>query len=162
MSSNADGWHYYTFTASTTLGVWPTFISCGTLGGGDLVKEDKTFVIASSSAASVDTAAVANSVWNSPDRTLTSATSVTADIWGATNRSLTDYATSTIASAVWSISGRSLTSFGTLISDIWSYGGGRTLSSIGVLAADIWNNAFAPTRTLTSSSLSSGQLATSG
>ena len=111
-------------------------------------------------------------VWNTLTSTLTAAgsvgqqvasvstSSVATAVWGSPSRSLTDYATSTMATAIWNSPSRSLTSFGTLISDIWSYGGGRTLSSIGVLAADIWNNAFAPTRTLTSSSLSSGQLAT--
>ena len=31
MTANANGWHYYVFSGSTTLGTWPTAMSCGTV-----------------------------------------------------------------------------------------------------------------------------------
>ncbi|MBI5530976.1 MAG: hypothetical protein HY918_05795 [Candidatus Doudnabacteria bacterium] len=157
MSSDASGWHYYSFTASTTLGTWPTFISCGSQVNGDLIKENKTFIIASST--TVDNSAIADSVWNSSNRTLTSATSVAGDIWNSNSRSLTDYGTTSIATAVWLSPSRTLTSFGSLVSDIttavWS-SGSRTLTAFGSLAADVWNNTFAPSRRLTDQTLESG------
>jgi len=114
MIDDSTGWHQYSFVAPIIQGKYPTFITCGTLLGGDLLKLDKTFIVK--------------------------------------EPIVTD---SSIASSVWSSASRTLTSFGSLVSDIWS-NGSRTLTSIGSLASDIWNDAFAPTRTLTSKNIAGG------
>ncbi|MEE8131599.1 MAG: hypothetical protein V3T98_00950 [Candidatus Paceibacterota bacterium] len=60
---------------------------------------------------------------------------------------------------IWNYSTRTLTSFGTLVTDIWS-NASRTMTAFGSLAADVWNNTYAPTRGLSTSTLTSGSLAT--
>ncbi|MBP6948676.1 MAG: hypothetical protein KBB50_01210, partial [Candidatus Pacebacteria bacterium] len=106
MGTSSNGWHYYNYAGSSTLGVWPTIMSCGT-AGVDLVKMDKSFSIATTAQV------IASAVWNNDTRVLT------------------DYSTATIASAVWASPARSLTTFGTLIADIWT-SGTRTLTGAGL------------------------------
>jgi hypothetical protein len=96
-TTSDNGWQSYSFAPTSTEGVYPAAITCGTLVGGDLAKIDKTFTITSSGAS---TSSIATSVWSSAARTLTS---------GAT-----------IATDVWSAGTRTLTGFGTLVTDIWS------------------------------------------
>ena len=50
MTANNDGWHYYTTTtaADAASGIWPSFMICGSVSGGDLVKVDKSFIVDSS------------------------------------------------------------------------------------------------------------------
>ena len=139
MSTSTTGWHYYNYVGSSTIGTWPATMKCGT-PGVDLVKGDKTFVLTTTTgggSANVDENSIANAVWANGARTLT------------------DYATSSIAERVWNYSGRTLTDFGTLIADIWAYTS-RTITSFGSLAADVWNDAFAPTRSLTTKSIGAG------
>lgn len=111
MTSLANGWHYYEFSVSPSaeMGIWPTFMSCGSALNGDLVKADKSFVV---------------------EQVLSTTT-----IWAAEERTLTDYSTSTLASSIWNASGRSLTTFGSLASDVWSdvYAPTRRLTS-GILS----------------------------
>lgn len=57
---------------------------------------------------------------------------------------------------IWNYANRTLTSATNIAGDIWS-SSTRTLSSFGSLTSDIWSNTFAPTRTLTSKSLSGGE-----
>ena len=45
MSDTATGWHYYDYLIPGTEGKYPSFISCGSLVGGDLLKLDKTFIV---------------------------------------------------------------------------------------------------------------------
>ena len=165
-TGDSTGWHAYSFVptpiSGPTSGVWPTTLSCGSTLTGDLLKEDKSFIIGF---ASVNTTTIASSVtdsvWNSPTRSLTdyATSSITSSIWSSGLRTLTDYATSSIASAIWTSPARTLTSFGSLVADItssvWS-NTSRTLTAFGSLAGDVWNNSFAPSRELTDQNLSSG------
>ena len=156
MTAEANGWHYYNLAPTTTEGIWPAVMQCGSTLTGDLIKQDKTFVITSNI---VSTSSIASAVWSSSFRSLTTFGSLVSDIWASGTRTLTDYSTSSIATAVWSNNTRSLTTFGSLITDIWA-NPTRTISSFGALAADIWNNIYAPTRNLTDATLTSGSLAT--
>ncbi len=156
MTAETNGWHYYNLAPTTTEGIWPAVMQCGSTLTGDLIKQDKTFVITSNI---VSTSSVASAVWSSNSRSLTTFGSLVSDIWSNSARTLTDYSTSSIATAVWSNNTRSLTTFGSLVSDIWA-NPTRTISSFGALAADIWNNIYAPTRNLTDATLTSGSLAT--
>ena len=45
INDNATGWHYYSYLTPTVEGKYATFISCGSLVGGDLLKLDKTFIV---------------------------------------------------------------------------------------------------------------------
>jgi len=144
-TNGANGWHYYNYAVggSETPGSWPAFISCGSVPGGDLIKQDKTFVVGNVIESS---STIATAVWNQPTRTLT------------------DYATSSIASAaassVWSSGARTLTSFGNLVADVWGYGS-RSLTDFGTLVTDTTSSVWsATTRTLTGAGLTSGSLAT--
>lgn len=156
MTAETNGWHYYNLAPTTTEGIWPAVMQCGSTLTGDLIKQDKTFVITSNI---VSTSSVASAVWSSGSRSLTTFGSLVSDIWANSARTLTDYSTSSIATAVWSNNTRSLTTFGSLVSDVWA-NPTRTISSFGALAADIWNNIYAPTRNLTDATLTSGSLAT--
>jgi len=141
MSTSTTGWHYYNFVGSSTPGIWPATIKCGTTGV-DLIKGDKTFVLT----------------------TTTVVTDVATAVWANTERTLTDYATSSIAERVWNYPGRALDNFTTLVQAVWgNLIGDRKLTAFGSLAADVWNNAFAPDRMLTSKQLTGaggGELAT--
>lgn len=57
---------------------------------------------------------------------------------------------------IWNSADRTLTSAVNVAGDIWN-NSTRTLSSIGSLASDFWSDSFAPTRSLTSKSLSGGE-----
>lgn len=90
MTANSNGWHYYEFAGTSTLGIWPTTMQCGATSTSDLIKMDKTFTIGYSSVA---TSTLVESIWNYTDRTLTSGASIAADIWSdvsAPIRRLTD------------------------------------------------------------------------
>ncbi len=132
LTTSTNGWQSYTFSATSTEGIWPTTIICGSIGGGDLAKLDKTFIIGNTA---VSTSSIASSVWNSAVRTLTSGASIADDIWNASTRSLT--------------------TFGTIVTDIWT-NPTRTLTSFGTLLADIWSDVASPNRRLTSGSLTDG------
>lgn len=138
MTDNASGWHYYPYTTPGVEGKYPTFITCGTLIGGDLMKLDKSFVLKNSV---VTDSSIATSVWASGTRTLSSFGSLVSDT----------------ASSVWSSPTRDLTGFGTLVSDIWANGTRTLTSGAAPSAADIWSYG---TRNLTDATLSSGSLAT--
>ncbi len=88
MTANANGWYYYDYTvgASETEGVWPSFMVCGSALNGDLVKQDKTFVVG---ATIVSTSTTASAVWNASTRTLTSLAALATDVWSAATRTLT-------------------------------------------------------------------------
>lgn len=96
MSDDATGWHYYAYTIPVTEGKYPTFITCGTLIGGDLLKLDKSFIV---KAPNVTDASIASSVWSNGTRSLTT--------FG------------TLAADVWSNSTRTLSAFGALAADVW-------------------------------------------
>lgn len=96
MSTSTTGWHYYNFVGSSTPGIWPATMKCGT-AGVDLIKGDKTFVLTTTTVVQD----VATAVWNNTERTLT------------------DYATSSIAERVWNYPGRALDSFTTLVQAVW-------------------------------------------
>jgi len=73
MSERADGWHYYDYTTAgnAPIGVWRSVMICGTAGGGDLVKADKSFIV--DTAASTHTA---QDVWDVATADLTTAGSI--------------------------------------------------------------------------------------
>jgi hypothetical protein len=138
MSADATGWHHYSYTTPGTEGKYPTFITCGTSIGGDLLKLDKSFIL---KAPVVTDASIAASVWSEPSRSLTSFGTLVADI----------------SADVWSSPARSLTTYGTLVSDIWA-NSTRTLTAGSTLtASDVWTYG---TRNLTDGTLTSGSLAT--
>ena len=156
MTDDATGWHRYAYTTPLVEGKYPTFITCGSLVGGDLLKLDKTFVLKnpvvtdSSIAAAVDantSADIASAVTTINTNTDTNTSSIATTL-------------SAIPGTIWAYSGRTLTSFGTLVadivSDVWS-APSRSLTTFGTLAADIWDSG---TRTLTSGALTVGSLAT--
>lgn len=117
-----------------------TSFPAGTSGAGfltipvdDATVTELTFVRASDSyvleTATYDPASltrIANAVWSTTTRTLTSFGTLITDIWAATTRSLTDKAgfslttapptASTIAAAVWGAGARTLTAFGFSVS----------------------------------------------
>ncbi len=47
MSERADGWHYYDYATAgnASSGIWSAVISCGSALNGDLVKQDKSFIV---------------------------------------------------------------------------------------------------------------------
>ncbi len=112
MTEDANGWHYYNFAGSATLGTWPATMSCGT-AGVDLVRGDKTFIIATTTGSTSEVAdAVAtlvNANTNSAIQTASSSLSATLpfSIWNYTGRSLDTIAN--ITSGVWSYTTRLLT-----------------------------------------------------
>ena len=90
MTANADGWHYYSYTAPGTNGRYPTTISCGSSGTGDLITEAQPFIVQTPT---MTDSSVATAVWGSGSRTLTSFGSLAADVWNGTYapvRRLTD------------------------------------------------------------------------
>jgi hypothetical protein len=153
MTDDATGWHYYSYTAPVTEGKYPTFITCGTLIGGDLLKLDKSFRV---EAPEVTDASIASSVWGSGSRTLTAFGSLAADVWSdafASVRRLTDgvltgggsLATESYIDALETTVVTEVQANGTLIA---------ALNDIS--AADVW---AAGTRTLTGSvDISSGSV----
>ena len=167
-TGDSTGWHSYTFTptpvSGPTTGVWPAVLSCGSSLTGDLLREDRSFIVG---AASVDTTTLSSTINNASSAigslinglNNVSTSSVASAVWNNPTRTLTDYSTSSIASAIWTSPTRTLSSFGTLVSDVaaavWS-SGSRTLTAFGSLAADVWNNTYAPTRELTDKTLTSG------
>ena len=50
MLERSDGWHYFDFETDPNdpSGIWRSVMICGTAGGGDLVKVDKSFIVDSS------------------------------------------------------------------------------------------------------------------
>jgi len=101
MDVETNGWHYYSYTAPSTEGKYPAFITCGTLIGGDLLKVDKSFRVREPE---VTNSSIASSVWSSGSRTLTAFGSLVSDV----------------ATSVWSSSARTLTAFGSLAADVWN------------------------------------------
>lgn len=103
MTENANGWHYHDYAvgAGEALGNWPTSMACGT-AGVDLVIVDKTFTVIPTTATTNN--AIAESVWGSSTRSLTTFGTLVADT----------------ASAVWASGTRTLSSFGTLAADVWA------------------------------------------
>lgn len=91
MTASSSGWYSYTATIGSTEGIYPSQICCTT--EIDYLCLDKTI-----------------SVTKSPVSA--------ADIWGYSNRSLTNFGT--LVADTWNYSSRSLSTFGNLISDIWS------------------------------------------
>src|SRR3989344_3542150 len=71
MNANADGWHYYDYTTSVSAehGIWPSIMSCGSAVNGDLVKADKSFIVATSTISAQD-------VWDVDIADLTTAGSI--------------------------------------------------------------------------------------
>jgi len=55
MATSTNGWHYYDFAGSSTMGIWPATMSCGT-ASVDLIASEKTFIIATSTESYIDTA----------------------------------------------------------------------------------------------------------
>lgn len=47
MNERADGWHYYDYATATNAssGTWRVIMSCGSMGAGNLVKADKSFIV---------------------------------------------------------------------------------------------------------------------
>ncbi|MFO0719035.1 MAG: hypothetical protein U0522_03345 [Candidatus Paceibacterota bacterium] len=88
MTANANGWTYYNFSigAGESEGNWPTYMTCGNISNGDLVKVNKTFTVGATIAA---TSTIANAVWNSTTRTLSSFGSLVSDVWSNSVRTLT-------------------------------------------------------------------------
>jgi hypothetical protein len=130
MTADADSWYHYTLAPATTEGTWPAFIACGSLGTGDLIKEDKTFVVTSNIVSSSSVAALVNANTNA--------------VVGAASSSLGVSLSSAIASIA------------SVPANVWAYSS-RTLTSMGTLVADVWS---AAARTLTGAGLDSGSLAT--
>ncbi|MBP6884018.1 MAG: hypothetical protein KBC06_02195 [Candidatus Pacebacteria bacterium] len=96
MTDDATGWHYYAYTTPLVEGKYPTFITCGTLIGGDLMKLDKSFILKEPV---VTDASIASSVWASGSRTLTSFGSLVTDIWSSGTRTVTSL--SSVAADIW-------------------------------------------------------------
>lgn len=136
MSAGADSFYSYSYSTSTQ-GTFPAQMSCGYAGDDSLVKQDKTFIIATSSAI-VPTADEVAEVVNAN----------TNAVVGSASSSLSSVLGSAISSLASSVSG--------IPAAVWA-AGGRTLSSFGTLAADVWSSG---TRTLTGAALDSGSLAT--
>ena len=55
MTASSTGWTYYNYTVPSagTSGIWPTQMTCGSVSNGDLVKVDKSFIVATSTLAAV-------------------------------------------------------------------------------------------------------------
>jgi hypothetical protein len=131
-SKSANSWYYYNFPGSTTQGTWPAVMFCGT-AGVDLIKEDKTFIIASASAMQSDIQTASSSL-GSLIRTRASQSDINSASQSLnsqvlTRASLQDLETASsslgskitgIPAAVWAISGRTLSDFGSLVSDVTS------------------------------------------
>ncbi|QQG41631.1 MAG: SH3 domain-containing protein [Candidatus Woesebacteria bacterium] len=112
-----DGWYYYSFTAPSTTGMYPTTIAC--VVSGDTLKIDKSFQIDPVPASVPDTNSIATAVWGFSGKTLDSFGTLPADIWS--------YSTRTVSS---------IGSFGTLIADIWA-NATRTLTGAGLTSGDL-------------------------
>lgn len=122
MSTSTTGWHYYNFVGSSTPGIWPATMECGSIGV-DLIKGDKTFVLTTTTGGSVtvDEAAIAAAVWNTATSTFVTIGSVGKHLVDTLDAAISSIGGGSLTAAdVWSYSGRTLTSFGTLVSDIWS------------------------------------------
>ncbi len=132
MSAGADSFYSYSYSTSTH-GTFPAQMSCGYAGDGSLVKQDKTFIVATSSA------------------TIPTAQEV-ADIVNENTNSVVLAASSSLGTSLTSV----LSTLASIPASIWSYGT-RSLSTFGSLAADVWS---AATRTLTGAGLDTGSLAT--
>ena len=83
VTSNA--WYSHTFTASTTVGIYPTEICCTTTN--DYVCLDKTFQIKTA-----PSTLTASDVWGYNTRSLTNFGNLIADMWSHTDRTLTSTA----------------------------------------------------------------------
>lgn len=101
MTDDVTGWHYYSYVTPGVEGKYPTFVTCGTLIGGDLLKLDKSFILQNPE---VTDSSITSAVWANGTRTLTSFGTLVADV----------------ATSVWSSGTRTLTSFGTLAADVWN------------------------------------------
>ena len=92
MSDDATGWHYYSYDTPAGEGKYPTFITCGTLVGGDLLKLDKSFILKASNLTTEDLSDITTIVSNS-ETVSTSAISAlnnitAAEVWSSPTRSL--------------------------------------------------------------------------
>jgi len=161
MTVEVAGWQYYNFVAPVTNGMYASFITCGTLITGDLVKADKSFIVADPV---VTDSSISTSVWGNGSRTLTAFGSLAADVWNdafASVRRLTDgtltnggiLATETYIDALETSVVAEVQANATLINslnnisalDVWTYGA-RSLNS-GTVALDtasidaVWDTA---------------------
>ena len=145
MTDDATGWHYYSYTAPVTEGKYPTFVTCGTLIGGDLLKLDKSFIV---KAPEVTDASIATSVWGSGTRTLTAFGSLAADVWNGTYASVRRLTDSTLTGGG-NIATQAYidSSEATVVAEIQTTQG--LINALNdISAADVW---AAGTRTLTGS-----------
>jgi len=138
MTEDANGWHYYNFAGSATLGTWPATMSCGT-AGVDLIVGDKTFVIATSTGSTAEVAdAVAtlvNANTNSKIETASSSLVLTIPtaVWGYSGRSLENIAN--ISSGVWNVASSTLFTVGSMGEHLVSNLNG----AISNIAYSVWN-----------------------
>ncbi len=136
MTASTTGWHYYNFSGSATLGIWPATMSCGT-PGVDLIQSEKTFIIATSTGAASD---------------------VSAAVWNNGGRTLTDYATSSIVDAVWNIATSTFATAGSIGKHLVT----NLDAAVSDVASAVWRYVADTGRTLSSALLGTGpeQLAT--
>lgn len=109
VSAEGDGWYSYSFTASTTTGLYRTQVCC--LVGTENMCLDKSFEVKKET--NVSSSDIALAVWGYSGRTLSSFGSLVTDVWSA--------------------SSRTLSSFGDLISNVWG-NTTRTLSGTSNVA----------------------------
>jgi hypothetical protein len=102
MTATTTGWHYYDYAipANGAEGSWPSFMTCGSTPGGDLIKADKTFVVKPALATKADIAAATSSIISSvktnTDTVVENASSslslsLPALIWGYSARTLSSF-----------------------------------------------------------------------
>ena len=84
----ATGRHYIVFTPSSTVGVWPANISCGT-GGVDLSKLDESFMIVAEPSSGPSANDIATAVWGFTGRSLDNISNIVSGVWSAATRTLT-------------------------------------------------------------------------
>lgn len=100
LTSTADGWYGYTFTAPTTTGYYRAELCCDS--GGDHMCIDKSFDVkdsVSGGGSSLTTSDIASAVWGYSGRTLTGFNNIVADVWSYATRGLTTGANITTASS---------------------------------------------------------------
>src|SRR3989344_4743476 len=118
MTDDATGWHRYSYVTPAVEGKYPTFITCGTLVGGDLLKLDKSFILKSSNITADDLSDIITVVTDATSPLATSAELAASE--GVITSAISALNNITAAS-VWSSPTRSLTTYGTLVADVWSY-----------------------------------------
>ena len=111
-TARSDGWHSYTFTPASVLGVWSSNISCGSSAGGTLVRQDESFVVVSPPAlqsdiqtASSSIAAVVNAHTDAATGNVTSGVNAHTDVASSSIGTML----LSIPLAVWNITASTLT-----------------------------------------------------